>query len=43
MKFENGDLILKRGFVPRIDRAALKAHEVAIERFAPVTVSSAPQ
>ena len=43
MKFENSDLILKRGFVPRIDRAALKAHEVAIERFAPVTVSSAPQ
>jgi len=41
MGFKGGDLILKRGFVPRIDRAALQAHEVAVERFAPVAISGA--
>ena len=29
---KSGDLILKAGFVPRIDRAALKAHQITIER-----------
>ena len=43
IEFKNGDVILKRGFVPRVDRAALKAHETAIERFAPVAISGAAQ
>lgn len=41
MEFKGGELILKSGFAPRIDRAVLKAHEIASERFAPVAVSGA--
>ena len=43
IEFKGGDLILKPGFVPRIDRAVLKAHQIAIERFAPVVISGAAQ
>jgi L-alanine-DL-glutamate epimerase-like enolase superfamily enzyme len=35
IEFKGGDLVLKPGFVPRIDRAALKAHQIAIERSCP--------
>ena len=41
--FKDGDLILKQGFVPQVDRAALQAHQSAIERFAPVVISGAAQ
>jgi len=41
IEFSGGDLVLKRGFVPRVDRAALKAHQIAIERFAPIAISGA--
>lgn len=43
IEFEGGDLVLNPGFVPRIDRAALKVHEIAIERFAPVAIPGAGQ
>lgn len=43
IELNGGDLILKPGFVPRIDRAALRAHEIAVERFSPVAVSGAAQ
>jgi L-alanine-DL-glutamate epimerase-like enolase superfamily enzyme len=32
--FSSGELVLSAGFVPIIDRAVLKAHEIAVERFA---------
>ncbi len=43
IEFKDGDLILKQGFVPQVDRAALQAHQIAIERFAPVAISGAAQ
>jgi L-alanine-DL-glutamate epimerase-like enolase superfamily enzyme len=43
IEFKGGDLILKPGFVPRIDRVALRAHEIAVERFSPVVISGAAQ
>jgi L-Ala-D/L-Glu epimerase len=39
--FASGELTLRRGFVPVIDRDVLKAHELQVERFAPVTVAGA--
>jgi hypothetical protein len=33
--FVSGELVLPAGFAPSLDRAALKAHEVLAERFAP--------
>jgi len=38
LAFAAGDLVLPAGFVPVIDRAVLKAHEIAAERFAAVSV-----
>lgn len=43
MEFKGGDLVLRRGFVPKIDRAILKAHEIASERFASVAISGAAE
>lgn len=43
MEFKGGELILKRGFAPRIDRDILKAHEIAVERFAATVVSGAAE
>ena len=40
LAFERGALVLRPGFAPRIDRAALAAHTLATERFAAVTASS---
>jgi hypothetical protein len=34
LAFSSGELVLPAGFVPIIDRAVLKAHEIAAERFA---------
>jgi L-alanine-DL-glutamate epimerase-like enolase superfamily enzyme len=38
--FESGALVLRPGFVPVFDAAKLKAHEVAIERFAAPRVAT---
>jgi L-alanine-DL-glutamate epimerase-like enolase superfamily enzyme len=43
LDFRSGDLILARGYVPNIDRAALAAHEIAAERFAPLSVRGAAE
>jgi len=39
LRFERGALVLDAGFVPEIDRGALEAHRVALERFAPTRVA----
>ena len=36
LAFASGELVLRPGFVPIVDRAILKAHELAAERFAAV-------
>jgi L-Ala-D/L-Glu epimerase len=38
--FVSGEVVLRPGFVPVMDRAVLKAHEVAAERFAAVSVGA---
>ena len=35
---QSGDLVLPANFVPELDRDMLKAHELASERFAPVSI-----
>jgi L-alanine-DL-glutamate epimerase-like enolase superfamily enzyme len=39
LKFSSGALLLPANFIPAIDRDMLKAHEVAAERFAPVSAA----
>jgi len=41
LAFASGELVLRRGFAPVIDRDVLNAHEVEVERFAPVIVAGA--
>lgn len=38
LPFEDGSIVLRPGYWPEIDRAALRAHETRHERFAPVAV-----
>ena len=38
LPFEDGSIVLRPGYWPEIDRAALRAHETRRERFAPVAV-----
>ncbi|MEA2825298.1 MAG: L-Ala-D/L-Glu epimerase [Alphaproteobacteria bacterium] len=40
LAFSSGELVLPAGFVPIIDRALLKAHEIAAERFTAVSVGA---
>jgi L-alanine-DL-glutamate epimerase-like enolase superfamily enzyme len=39
IRFEHGDLVLPRGFIPEIDSALLDEHTIAIERFAPARIA----
>jgi L-alanine-DL-glutamate epimerase-like enolase superfamily enzyme len=39
LPFEGGSIVLRPGYWPEIDRAALRAHETRSERFAPVVVA----
>jgi L-alanine-DL-glutamate epimerase-like enolase superfamily enzyme len=38
LTFASGELVLRPGYVPVVDRAILKSHELAAERFAAVSV-----
>jgi L-alanine-DL-glutamate epimerase-like enolase superfamily enzyme len=38
--FAGGEIILPRNFVPTVNHEILKAHEIAFERFAPVSISA---
>jgi hypothetical protein len=40
LPFERGELIVPRGYRLEMDRAALAAHTVASERFAPLSIQA---
>jgi L-Ala-D/L-Glu epimerase len=39
LPFENGGIVLEAGYWPEVDRVALTAHQMRIERFAPIIVA----
>ena len=39
LPFEGGCIVLRPGYWPEIDRAALRAHETRSERYAPMAVA----
>ena len=41
LQCRSGELVLSKGFLPEVDRAVLKAHEIASERFSAPAVSMA--
>jgi L-alanine-DL-glutamate epimerase-like enolase superfamily enzyme len=43
MTFRAGELVLTRGYAPVVDRAAIRAHEIAFERFAPLVIRGAAE
>jgi hypothetical protein len=40
LAFSSGELVLPANYVPTVDRAVLKAHELTAERFAAVSVGA---
>ena len=42
LPFEDGGIVLRPGYWPEVDRAALRAHETRSERFAPVAAQKPP-